>query len=47
MILYWFLASIAAIFAGSILLPTPDLLSGYVRDVMSRTFMSPSVVLDL
>lgn len=32
MILYWFLASVAAMFAASILLPTPDLLSGYVRD---------------
>jgi hypothetical protein len=38
MILYWFLASVAAIFAGSILLPTPDLLSGYVRDVMPSYF---------
>jgi oligosaccharide repeat unit polymerase len=34
MILYWFLASVAAILAGSILLPTPDLLFGYVHDVM-------------
>src|SRR5438309_1268526 len=38
MILYWFLASVAAIFAGSILLPTPDLLSGYVHDAMPSYF---------
>jgi oligosaccharide repeat unit polymerase len=35
MILRWFLVSVAAIVAGSILLPTPDLLSGYVHDVMA------------
>jgi hypothetical protein len=41
MILYWFLASVAAIFVGSILLPTPDLLSGYVHDAMpSYLYMS-------